>query len=40
MSEPTSRPCCIWLEDAGALLVQREDFPASLSGPPPSPPPT
>ena len=31
MSEPTSRPCCIWLEDAGALLVQREGFPEGLA---------
>lgn len=31
MSEPTSRPCCIWLEDSGALLVQREGLPESLA---------
>lgn len=32
MSEPmTSRPCCIWLEDSGALLVQREGIPAGLA---------
>lgn len=31
MSEPTSRPCCIWLEDSGALLVQREGLPEGLA---------
>jgi len=31
MSEPAARPCCIWLEDAGALLVQREGLPDSLA---------
>jgi hypothetical protein len=31
VNEPTSHPCCIWLEDAGALLVQREGLPQDLA---------